>query len=237
MRRAGPFSHLNQWAQTCIVSVTAFNPHHLRVIHLGDDLVLGNAGGDLGNRPVHHRTDRLAGLPHINQFCLRLHQALPVHQLLSIRQRRVGQPFYQMGMGAGGVVMGIQLHTDPLTPPTPVLNQCREVVIRMFGGMMDQGFRKGGDILRGDIGRDVGRLGILGPAEPDRRILFEMQQDHLRRVERPAIKPGQPVHVCRILTNNEVKPLIRHALFGLRNPAVVFRFLKRFGVLHNYGLG
>ena len=142
-----------------------------------------------------------------------------------------------MGMGAGGVVMGIQLDTDPLTPPTPLFNECREVVIRMLGRMMDQRFRESGDILRGDIGRDVRRFGILGPAEPDGCVLFQMQQHRLWRVERPAIKPGQPIHVCRILTDNEVKPLIRHALFGLRNPAVVFRFLKRFGVLHNYGLG
>ena len=237
MRRAGSFSHLNQRAQACIVSVAAFNPHHLSVIDLRNDLVLRHTGCDFGNGPVHHRTDSLASLAHINQFCLRLHEALPVHQLLSIRQRRVRQALHQMGMGAGGVVMGIQLDTDPLTPPTPLLNECREVVIRMLGGMMDQRFRESGDILRRNIGRDVRRFGILGPAEPDRRVLFEMQQHRLWRVERPAIKPCQPIHVCRILTDNEVKPLIRHALFGLRNPAVVFRFLKRFGVLHNYGLG
>ena len=91
--------------------------------------------------------------------------------------------------------------------------------------MMDQLLGIANDVVRGNIGRDMRRLRILGPTEPD-RLFIQMNQYYLGGIERPAIKTGQPAHIRWVLTDNQIEARICHSFLGFCQPTVVFRLAK-----------
>ena len=107
--------------------------------------------------------------------------------------------------------------------------------------MMDQLLRITNDVVRWNIGCDMRCLRILGPTEPD-RLFIQMNQYYLGGIERPAIKTGQPAHIRRVLTDNQIKARISHPLLGFCQPTAVFRLAKwrrvnRVVVCHTFYLG
>ena len=61
-----------------------------------------------------------------------------------------------MAMGAGGLIMRVQLNPNVGIAPAPRLDQIAELVIRMALGMMHQGFGESDDVAGQQVGGDMG---------------------------------------------------------------------------------
>ncbi len=135
-------------------------------------------------------------------------------------------------MRARGVIVRVELDPDPSRSPAACYDQFAQFIKRVFDRVMHQVLGERDDVLRRQIGRDMRGFGVLGAAEPERRILIRMHQHRLRRIEGPAVEAGQPAHAGRVLADQQIQPGRRHPAFHIGDPALVFGFGKRFFVTH-----
>ena len=98
--------------------------------------------------------------------------------------------------------------------------------------MMNQRLGERDDIGREQVGGDGRRPGILGAPEPDRGRFVAMDDNRLRRIERPAVEAGQPVHVGRVLTDEQVEIRALHAMPHSRAASLELQVLEGFDVGH-----
>ena len=224
MRRAGAFADRHQRADRGIVAAGSRHAHDLRVVDLGDDMVLRHAGAHLFDAAVHGVGADRACLAHQSQLGVGFHQPRPVHEIMVVGEARVREAGHQVGMAAGRVIVSVHLDADARVFPAALPDQVGELVIGMLDRLLHQPLGERNDVALGQAGRHARALGVLRPAEPDRPVLFQMNQHALRNVEGPAVIAGQPAHVRRILADDQVEAGLFHARLHAGEAPRIFRF-------------
>ena len=221
--RARAFADGHQGTDSGIIAPCARNTDRLSVVDFGNDLLLRYTRFQHLDCAVHSPGTYPPRFAHKFDFGTRLHQPSPVDEVAVVRKPRLRQSFQKMRMTSCCVVMRIHLYPDAGCSPSAIADEGRKFVIGMMNRMLNERFGECHNIAIGKIRRDVRAFGILGAAEPYGHLLVEMDENALRNVERPAVETGEPVHIRRILADDEVETSLLHPLLGIGDPTGKFR--------------
>ena len=184
---------------------------NLRRLDGGDGIAFAHAWRDDLEGPRNRRLGQRRRLAQIGDLGRRFDRADPVHQQIGVVPFRIGQAGDQPGMRLRREIIGFELDADMSGAPALGDDPGRDPVHRMAIGALDMVLGKTNHVLRLHPGRQQAAGRIHGAADPDRLgILFDRNQHHLRRVERPAVIAGDVMLVGDVVDDKQFEPALRH---------------------------